>query len=89
MAVFRYTSDGLMASAAFPCAVNGSVRKAPTNDHGASHMHQDDRQLRNAPETLPSRERWTAPELKTFDVGDLTMADSNPGDDGAGIFTHS
>ncbi len=52
-------------------------------------MHQDDRQLRNAPETLPSRERWTAPELKTFDVGDLTMADSNPGDDGAGIFTHS
>jgi hypothetical protein len=32
---------------------------------------------------------WNAPELREFDVGLVTQANADIGDDGMGIFTHS
>jgi len=56
-------------------------------------QQRDDQGVNSAPDTVSSGERpsWVAPRrsIRSFSVAEFTQLDSNPGDDGLGIFTQS
>ena len=56
---------------------------------GPDFMKQQDEHRLGATSQHSNLQPWHAPVVNEFDVGEITKADSNPGDDGLGVFTHS
>lgn len=56
-------------------------------------QQHDDQGVNIAPDTASSDERpsWVAPRqsIQVFSIAEFTQLDSNPGDDGLGVFTGS